>query len=74
MISTTLVAVTNKICGIIIDVVGEETNKVYSKSVFNIERNTHLEIEKKFSNWNKWLMKNRRQIWQKRIFTYQKSK
>lgn len=46
MISTTLVAVTNKIFGIVIDVVGEETNKVYSKSVFNIERNTHLEIEK----------------------------
>lgn len=45
MISTTLVAVTNKICGIIIDVVGEETNNVYSKSVFNIERKTNLEIE-----------------------------
>lgn len=46
MISTTLVAVTNRICGIIIDVVGEETNKVYSKSVFNAERKTNLEIEK----------------------------
>jgi hypothetical protein len=46
MISTTLVAVSNKICGIVIDVVGEETNKVYSKNVFNIERNTSLEIEK----------------------------
>ncbi|MGB4695095.1 MAG: hypothetical protein WBH29_01625 [Bacilli bacterium] len=45
MISTTLVAVTNKICGIIIDVVGEETNNVYSKSVFNAERMTNLEIE-----------------------------
>ena len=38
MISTTLVAVSNKICGIVIDVVGEETNKVYSKNVFNIEK------------------------------------
>ena len=46
MISTTLVAVTNKICGIIIDVVGDETNKVYSKSVFNVERMNNLEIEK----------------------------
>ncbi|MGB7531078.1 MAG: hypothetical protein WBK54_06095 [Bacilli bacterium] len=46
MISTTLVAVTNKICGIIIDVVGEETNNVYSKSVFNAERMTNLEIER----------------------------
>jgi hypothetical protein len=46
MISTTLVAVTNKICGIIIDVVGEETNNVYSKSVFNVERMTNLEIER----------------------------
>lgn len=46
MISTTLVAVTNKICGIIIDVIGEETNNVYSKSVFNVERMTNIEIEK----------------------------
>ena len=38
MISTTLVTITNKIGGIIIEVVGEETNKVYSKSVFNEER------------------------------------
>lgn len=46
MISTTLIAVTNKIGVTIIEVVGEETNKVYSKSVFNVEKNTNTEIEK----------------------------
>jgi hypothetical protein len=46
MITTTLNAVTNKICGIIIDVVGDETNKVYSKSVFEVDRKSNLEIEK----------------------------
>ena len=46
MINTTLLAASNKICTTIIDVVGEETNKVYSKSVFNRERVTSLEIEK----------------------------
>lgn len=46
MISTTLVAATNKIGATIIEVVGEETNKVYSKSVFNEERKTSLDIEK----------------------------
>jgi len=45
MISTTLVTITNKIGGIIIEVVGEETNKVYSKSVFNEEKSANLEIE-----------------------------
>jgi len=46
MFSTTLVVVANKIGVTIIEVVGEETNKVYSKSVFNEERNTNNEIEK----------------------------
>jgi hypothetical protein len=46
MVTTTITAVTNKICEIMIDVVGEETNKVYSKSVFDIERKINLEIEK----------------------------
>lgn len=45
MINTTLVAVTNKIALTIIDVVGEETNKVYSKNVFNIEKEANAEIE-----------------------------
>ncbi len=45
MISTTLVTISNKIGGIIIEVVGEETNKVYSKSVFNEEKSANLEIE-----------------------------
>lgn len=46
MISTTLVTITNKIGGIIIEVVGEETNKVYSKSVFDEERSANIEVEK----------------------------
>ena len=33
-------------CGIVIDVVGDETNKVYSKAVFNEEKNLELDIEK----------------------------
>lgn len=46
MISTTLITVTNKIGAIIIEVVGEETNKVYSKSVFNVEKSANIEVEK----------------------------
>jgi len=46
MINTTILAASNKICTTIIDVVGEETDKVYSKSVFNRERITNLEVEK----------------------------
>lgn len=46
MISTTVVTITNKICGLVIEVVGTETNKVYSKSVFNVEKNTEIDIEK----------------------------
>src|SRR5690554_5776831 len=46
MISTTLVAVTNKIGSLVIEVVGDETNKVYSKSVFNEERSANIEVEK----------------------------
>lgn len=45
MVNTTIFAASNKICTTIIDVVGEETNKVYSKNVFNREKMTNLEIE-----------------------------
>lgn len=46
MITTTLVAATNKISTTILDVVGEETNKVYSKSVFDVEKENSAEVEK----------------------------
>ncbi|HOA78790.1 MAG TPA: hypothetical protein PKO39_04980 [Bacilli bacterium] len=45
MVNTTILAASNKICTTIIDVVGEETNKVYSKNVFNREKIANLEIE-----------------------------
>jgi len=44
--STVVPYMTNKMCGIVIDVVGDETNKVYSKAVFNEEKNLELDIEK----------------------------
>lgn len=46
LISTTIGAIINRMGGIIIEVVGDETNKVYSKAVFNEERELNLEIEK----------------------------
>lgn len=46
MINTTVVVATNKIGGMVIEVVGEETNKVYSKSVFNEEKIINTEFEK----------------------------
>lgn len=46
IVNTAMVAVTNKISLTIIEVVGEETNKVYSKNVFNQEKGLNLEVEK----------------------------
>lgn len=46
MINTTLVVATNKIALVVIDVVGEETNKVYSKSVFSKEKAIDTDIQK----------------------------
>lgn len=57
MIDTTLQIGTNKIATTIIDIVGEETVKIYSKNVFNVEKkidssvdNTILEIEQSLEN------------------------
>jgi hypothetical protein len=46
MVSTVLLSITNKIGGIVIEVVGEETNKVYSKLVFDEERKVDTDVEK----------------------------
>ena len=45
MINTTLSIGTNKIAATIIDIVGEETAKVYSKSVFNEEKVIESDVE-----------------------------
>jgi len=45
MIGTTMTAATNKISQTIIDIVGEETNKVYNKSVFNVEKENNSQVE-----------------------------
>ena len=45
MINTTLSIGTNKIAATIIDIIGEETTKVYSKSVFNEEKVIASEVE-----------------------------
>lgn len=54
MISTTLVAVTNKIAVTIIEVVGDETNKIYSKSVFSPEE-SNREIEQSIKEIEKMI-------------------
>lgn len=46
MINTSLSIGTNKIASTIIDIVGEETIKVYSKSVFNQEKVIDSDVEK----------------------------
>lgn len=46
MINTTLSVGTNKIASTIIDIVGEETIKVYSKSVFDKEKIIESDVEK----------------------------
>ena len=46
MINTTMQIGTNKIATTIIDIVGEETAKVYSKSVFKIEKQIDSNVEK----------------------------
>lgn len=46
MINTTLSIGTNKLASLIIDIVGEETTKVYSKSVFNEEKVIESDVEK----------------------------
>lgn len=46
MINTTLTIGTNKIAKTVIDIVGEETSKVYSKSVFNKELLIESDVEK----------------------------
>lgn len=53
VISTSIIAITNKIGGIIIEVVGDETNKVYSKAVFNVEKTLDIEIEKEIQQLEK---------------------
>ena len=45
MINTTLLVATKKIALTIIDVIGEETTKVYSKSVFNKESDLAIDVE-----------------------------
>lgn len=45
MINTTVQMGTNKIATTIIDIVGEETAKVYSKSVFNVEKQIDSTVE-----------------------------
>ncbi|MGD9605642.1 MAG: hypothetical protein AB7V00_05800 [Bacilli bacterium] len=45
MIGTTMTIATNKIALTIIDIVGEETNKVYNRSVFNSEKESNLQLE-----------------------------
>lgn len=45
MINTTISIGTNKIAATIIDIVGEETTKVYSKSVFNEEKIINSDVE-----------------------------
>lgn len=46
MIDTTFIVATKKLSLVIIDVVGEETAKVYSKSVFNKETDLSVDLEK----------------------------
>lgn len=45
MLGTTIPATSNKLALTILDIVGEETNNVYSKSVFNVEKERNKEIE-----------------------------
>jgi len=45
MINTTISIGTNKIAATIIDIIGEETTKVYSKSVFNEEKVLESDVE-----------------------------
>lgn len=56
MISTTIVAATNKLGATIIEVVGEETNNIYSKSVFNEEIRATTDIEKTIMEFEKMNM------------------
>lgn len=46
MVNTTLSIGTNKIASLVIDIVGEETTKIYSKNVFNQEREIESEVDK----------------------------
>ena len=43
---TTTLLITKKIVLTIIDVIGEETNKIYSKSVFNKEVDLNIDVDK----------------------------
>ncbi|MFA5542397.1 MAG: hypothetical protein WDA47_01350 [Bacilli bacterium] len=58
MINTTLSIGTNKIAKTVIDIVGEETSKVYSKSVFNKELLIDSDVEKTISELEKDLEKS----------------
>lgn len=58
MINTTLAIGTNKIAKTVIDIVGEETSKVYSKSVFNKELQIESEVEKTIDEIEKNLEKS----------------
>ena len=46
MIGTTMTIATNKIALTILNIVGEETNIVYSRSVFNVEKEASKQFEK----------------------------
>lgn len=46
MVETTMSVGTNKIASTVIDIVGEETIKIYSKSVFNEEKVIESDVEK----------------------------
>lgn len=46
MINTTTLVLTKKVALTIFDVIGVETTKVYSKSVFNKENNLEIEVDK----------------------------
>lgn len=59
MINATLLTASNKVCVTIIEIVGEETDKVYSKSVFNKEKQTNLEIEKSILEFESLIEKER---------------
>ena len=43
VMGTTINIATKKICLVVIDIVGDETNKTYSKSIFNKENDLYLE-------------------------------
>ena len=53
MMNTTLLFATNKLATIIIDIIGEETCKVYSKSVFNKETEIDTEVNKTINELEK---------------------